>query len=105
MKVPWEYSEYKTGGFSNVRQEEWQEHVPIVNDILLLHMSHKAQKSLDDNTYLTMIRIRLKREFKQTRIYLASKFKLCFVIGVVTIWYSLYWNEYNGKDVCRIGRI
>ena len=48
MKVPWEYSEYKTGGFSNVRQEEWQEHVPIVNDILLLHMSHKAQKSLDD---------------------------------------------------------
>jgi len=26
-----------------------------------------------------------KREFKQTRIYLASKFKLCFVIGVVTI--------------------
>ena len=43
------------------------------------------KKALMINTYLTMIRIRLKREFKQTMIYMASKFKLCFVIGVVTI--------------------
>ena len=45
----------------------------------------RLKKALMINTYLTMIRIRLKREFKQTMIYMASKFKLCFVIGVVTI--------------------
>ena len=50
----------------------------------------KKAKSLDDkhlsNDDKNWIEEReRKREFKQTMIYLASKFKLCFVIGVVTI--------------------
>jgi len=58
---------------------------------MLLHLSHKDRKRLkalmiNTNADKNWVEDReRKREFKQTMIYLASKFKLCFVIGVVTI--------------------